>query len=365
MRVETRVRATGDVGVLTREDKERMGLVPAPILLPDVAPLRWAECRLIAEAGRCHNDANWGVRAAVEASAAGFWGFKVQMLSQWEIATADAPRYGREPGCQWEDFQGGMDRYQWELVRDTCESLGLLFFASCWGEDSVDLALYLGVPILKVGSGDITNELLLRYIAGCDVPVILSTGASTLHEVEDALEWLGEAPVISLAACTLAYPAELSDANLGRVAALRRAFPDLHVGYSDHCREPWIVGQARKAGASFVEAHWTVTPGDTGDDAFALHPGNASQMFDEPEGDGEIWGSDLHPCDAELPARRNARRSLATRLPLCKGDRLRLHDLGALRPGTGIAPSEWRKVLGRKVARDYEDGELLDVGEMR
>ncbi len=362
--VRVGVRASGDAAVLTREEKETRGLVPKPILLPDVEPLRWADFRLIAEAGRCHNDPEWAVRAAEAAAAAGFWAFKVQMLSHWEICTETAPRYGREPGLQSDDFQGGMDRYQWQQVRDCCRELGLLFFASCWGEDSVDLALNLGVPLLKVGSGDITNEFLLRYIGSCGVPVILSTGASTLVEVDDALGWLSQAPQVALAACTLAYPCPIQDANLGRIGKLRRAFPDQLVGYSDHCCEPWIVGQARKAGAVFVEAHWTVSPGGTGDDAFALHPGNIEQVFDPPEADGEIWGDDMNPCDVELPAWRNARRSLATRLPLEKGDRIRLHDLTCLRPGTGIPPSDWRRLLGCRIGRSYDDGELIDLGEL-
>jgi N,N'-diacetyllegionaminate synthase len=363
MRVVEHSHASGDVGLLTRDEKEAQGLVPWPVRFDGFKPLRWADFRLIAEAGRCRNDAEWAVRAVEAAALAGFWGFKVQMLSRWEICTADAPRYGRQPGVQADDFAGSMDRYQWQQVQDACRERGLLFFASCWGEDSVDLALNLGVPLLKVGSGDITNELLLRYVGGCGVPVILSTGASMLHEIDDALGWLCKAPQIALAACTLAYPTEMQDANLGRVGVLKRRFPDLLVGYSDHCKEPWIVGQAKKAGAVFVEAHWTVTPGEGGDDDFALHPGNIQSIFDEPTADGEVWGSEML-CDAELPALRYARRSLATRLPLVKDDRIRLQDLGALRPGTGIPPSDWRHVLGRRVSRDYEDGELLDPREL-
>lgn len=118
-------------------------------------------------------------------------------------------------------------------------------------------------------------------------------------------------------------------------------------------------------GAHFVEVHWTVTPGAGGDHDFALHPGNVGGITEEPEDDDGVWGStDLQPCEAELAARQYARRSLATRLPLCKGDRWRVGDLTALRPGTGVQPYEWRRVLGRACLRDYETGELLDIEEM-
>lgn len=362
MDVKVAVRAAGDVGLLTREQKEARGLVPSPILIPGRDPLRWAECRLIAEAGRCENSVDWAVRAAEAAADAGFWGFKVQMLDRWELVSRSAPRYDG-PGLQWDGFAGGLGETEWADIRDVCEARGLVFFASCWDEDSVDMALNLGCPILKVGSADITNELLLRYVGGCGVPVILSTGASTLDEVEDALLWLPDSQV-ALAACTLSYPCALADAHLNRIVALKARFPYQLVGWSDHCAEPWMVGLARKAGAHFVEAHWTVTPGAGGDHGFALHPGNVKDIGGVPESNSDVWGAiELRPCDTELAARRLARRSLATRLPLCKGDRWRLGDLTALRPGTGVQPYEWRRVIGRACLRDYEAGELLDAEE--
>lgn len=365
--VKTAVSASGAIGGMTREQKEQQGLVPAPIRLPGVDPLRWADFRLIAEIGGV-SDLSVAKDMALAARLAGFWAVKVQMLRRETLVSPSAATYGqgvRQSAKQWDDFADhGLDRWDLAGLRDYCNELGLLLFASCWDEDAVDRALNLGFPLLKVGSGDITHEWLLRYIGHCNVPVILSTGGSYGWEIDQALEWLGGCQ-IALAACTLSYPTEAQDAHLNRIHGISQAYPGMLVGYSDHCREPWIVGEAKRAGATFVEAHWTTTPGAGGDHDFALHPGNVGQIFDLPDG----WNGDHHgdaqlgPCDAEFTAREGARRSLAVNVPVRRGERFRLWDLTALRPGTGVQPSQLADVVGCQALKDYEPGELLDPFE--
>jgi sialic acid synthase SpsE len=366
--VKATIRTTGDAAVLTREEKEAQGLVPAPIRLPGVEPLRWSEFRLIAEIGGVP-DLSTAKDMALAARLAGFWALKVQILNRGTLVSPGALSYGqgiKQAERQWDDFAGhGLDRYDLASLQAYCNELGLLLFASCWDEDSVDLACDLGFPLLKIGSGDITHEWLLRYIAHAGKPVILSTGASYRWEIDRALEWLADAPQVALAACTLAYPCPAQDAHLNRIRTLREAFPSLIVGYSDHCREPWIVGQAKKAGALFVEVHWTTTPGAGGDHDFALHPSNVKWLFDTPaDWNGDHWGNgNLVPADCELPARNNARRSLAANVPIGRGERFRPWDITYLRPGIGVQPYQLAEIVGRKALRDYEPGDLLDPYE--
>lgn len=364
--VKATVSAAGDVGVLTREQKEQQGLVPAPIMLPGVEPLRWSEFRLIAEIGGI-NDLSVAKDMCLAARLAGFWAVKVQMLRRETLVSPDAATYGqgvRQAARQWDDFaEHGLDRHDLAALQTYCNELGLLLFASCWDEDAVDLALGLGFPLLKIGSGDITHEWLLRYIGHCGVPVILSTGGSYGWEIDQAVEWLAAAPRIVLAACTLSYPARCQDAHLRRIQALSRAYPQMLVGYSDHCAEPWIVGEAKRAGACFVEVHWTTMPGAGGDHDFALHPGNIGQVFDRPDGDDHQGSDDLAPCDVEFTAREGARRSLAVNVPVKRGERFRMRDLIALRPGIGVQPSQIADVVGCRAIRDYQPGDLLDPFE--
>jgi sialic acid synthase SpsE len=366
MKMAVETRASGKIGVLTRDEKEAQGLVPQPIRLPGVEPLRWADCRLIAEIGGV-TDLSLAKDMALAARLAGFWAVKVQILHRETLTSRNASTYGQgivQPATQWDDFaRHGLDRWDLAALQAYCNELGLLLFASCWDEDSVDLALGLGFPLLKVGSGDITNELLLRYIGHCGLPVILSTGASRSWEIEQAIGWLLDVPV-ALAACTLAYPCPADQAHLARIGTLILQYPSCLVGYSDHCREPWIVGAAKRAGATFVEVHWTTTPGAGGDSDFALHPTLIGGMFDRPDSVDYLGSPRLRPCDAEMPALVGARRSLATNVPLCSGDRFRLWDLIPLRPGTGIPPYQWAELIGRPALRDYEAGELLDPSEV-
>lgn len=360
--VRSTVQAAGDVGVLTREQKEARGLVPQPVELPGVEPLRWADCRLIAEIGGVNN-LSMAKDMCLKARLAGFWAVKVQMLHRGTLTSRTAVSYGlgvKQADTQWEDFaEHGLNFYDLASLRDYCNELHLLLFASCWDENTVDQALDLGFPLLKIGSGDITHEWLLRYIGNCGVPVILSTGASYLWEVERALDWLAPAPRIILAACTLAYPCPAEDANLRRISILREAFPRTLVGYSDHCAEPEMIGEAKRAGAAFVEVHWTITPGAGGDHDFAVHPDNIGRAFDPLSGDHQ--GSyHFGPVPVEDAARLGARRSLAANAPISKGDRFRLWDLIALRPGDGVPPYDLASLVGLKASRNYEAGEIIN-----
>lgn len=368
MRVQERIQATGDVGVLTREEKERRGFVPAPVWFGDLPPLRWPEHRLIAEIGTADGDPEWAFRAVEAAKTAGFWAVKAQFLQPDLIASRDAPTYGQgigQPPTQWQQFTDRrMDTADWQDVKQVCDEAGLLFFASVWDEDSAELALEVGCPMVKIGSADITHLRLLRFVSHLGVPVMLSTGGAEQWEIDRAVIELSDAPSVILAACTLSYPCQAQDANLRRIRSLQRLYPQTIVGYSDHCRESWIVGEAFRAGALFVEAHWTVTPGAGADHDFALHPDNIGESL--PDGwNGDHWGDgSLVPMSCELPARRNARRSLAARWEIGVGDRWHEDDLICLRPGTGIPPERASDVAGRAVLRDYGEGELLDLGEM-
>jgi sialic acid synthase SpsE len=365
MRIGATIATAGDVGVLSREQKEQRGLVPAPIRVDGFEPLRWAECRLIAEIGG-PSDLNWAIRAAEAAKQAGFWAVKTQLLNRHDLISRRAPTYGKGIGQaedQWDEFAlHGLNPEQLNVLHSVCADLGLVFFASVWDEDSAERALNCCDPLLKIGSGDITHELLLRYLAHLGVPVILSTGASEWWEIEQALDWLQDAPQLALAACTLSYPAEAQDANLNRIASLKRMAPYRLVGYSDHCREPWIVGEAKKCKAEFVEVHWTVTPGEGGDHDFALHPGNISEMNGTPEGwNGDHLGDGmLQPMPCELAARTGARRSICSAFEIPEGEHWRMQDMLFLRPGGGLDPWRWSELLGRRVTRDYDERETVD-----
>jgi N,N'-diacetyllegionaminate synthase len=323
-------------------------------------------CRMVAEAGACAGSVGWALRAAKAAAEAGFWAFKVQMYDADELASATAVPYSQglaEPATQREAYARTISFGDWCDVAEACDLYGLTFFPSVFGVRSLRCAVDLKVPYLKVASADITYRRLLLQIRDTGIPVMLSTGAATLNEVERAVHgWLAGTKVILLA-CTLAYPA--ADANLGRIETLRRHFPGLPVGYSDHTLSFSTPKMAAAAGACLVEKHWTVTPGWGGDHDMALYPA-VWDRFDCGEvdaaaalrGDGRLL-----PSLEEQAARSQARRSLVAATDLPAGHKVTFDDLVALRPGTGVPAFRDVDLVGRRLLRPYSAGDLIGLDE--
>lgn len=327
--------------------------------------------RVVAEAGMCANSVEWAHTAVNAAAEAGLWGFKVQLLSADTLAAKGAPRYDRlaGPADQYEAFTGALPYSAWAEVYDHAREKGLEPFASCWDEAAVHASEELLKPEwYKIGSADITHLSLIREIAATGKGIILSTGAATADEIERAVDQIWHhspavLPGIVLMACSLSYPCYMADARLSRVLWLR----DLGVvvsdeyGYSDHTLRVETGGLAVAAGASWLEKHFTVTPGEGGDHDFALNPVEMWEYVRLAErafaATYSAEGND-QPLTNELPARDLARRSLHTTSAVSKGDKLIVGKNTAwLRPAKGGIPAD---TAGPWYAmRDYEAGEQV------
>jgi sialic acid synthase SpsE len=311
-----------------------------PYMLTDARPASrdmFTYPRVIAEAGMCDNSVDYAIRVAESAAAVDCWGFKVQMLHPEEVAAPGAVPYDLgldTPATQREAFDGALPYSAWAEVKAACDEFGIEFLASCWDLDAVDALAALGASWIKVGSGDITHRRMLRRISAYPFNVILSTGASTPREADDAIECLDGQTVPSqvndlvLMICTLAYPCPLSFAGLSRIRAFREDVPGLvhtdRMGYSDHTRETRTAALAVAAGADYLEKHFTLHPGvGGGDHMFALGPDDMDTYVQEAM---EAYAV-MHPDPAmleelEAPARRGARRSLHAAVDLPPGTHL-------------------------------------------
>lgn len=304
--------------------------------------------RVIAEAGTCNHSLQWAHEAVEAAAAAGCWGFKVQMLTADLLVTRDAPRYDRlaGPATQHEAFEGALPYRAWGEVFDHAREVGLVPFASCWDLEAVEVAADLGCEWFKLGSADITYKALIQA-AAMSGNVILSTGASIEAEIHRAVDWVWgqRRDGLVLMACTLSYPCDLSDAQLGRIGRLKDVFGhDFDIGYSDHTYSTLTGGWAVAAGASYLEKHFTVTPGAGGDHDFGLDPESMKAYV---RGAFQVAGMmDEHWLVAsERDARQLARRSLHTTSDVARGDRLVVGvNCGWLRPSGGLEP--WEQVRG-------------------
>jgi len=325
---------------------------------------------LVAEAGVNHNgDLELARRLVAEAAAAGADAVKFQTFRVDALATREAPKAGYQV-----ETTGG-DEGQREMLarlelsaaahaalRQESERRGILFFSSPFDEASADMLAALGVALLKVPSGEITNLSFLRHLAAQGRPIVLSTGMSTLDEVAAAVTAIrdGGDPPLALLHCVSAYPAPAEETNL-RAMALRERV-GCPVGLSDHTTGIEVAIAAVARGAALVEKHFTLDKALPGPDHRAsLDPAElrglvrAVRRVEAALGDGA-----KQPMPSETDTRRVARKSLVAARPIRPGERLTRDSIAIKRPGTGISPADLDRVLGRAVTRALAADEVID-----
>lgn len=238
----------------------------------------------------------------------------------------------------------------------------IIFLSSPFDKGSVDLLNEMGVPAFKVGSGEITNFPLLKHIARKEKPIILSTGMSTLGEIEEALEVIRKegAEEIILLHCVSCYPARVEDMNLRAIETLSYAFR-LPVGLSDHSIGITIPIAAVALGACVIEKHFTLDKSLPGPDHRAsLEPDELKQMIKAIRDVEKAMGSGIKiPTAEEEENKRVARRSLVAKVDIPKGAVITEEMLDFKRPGEGIDFTHINMIVGRKVKEDIKRDELI------
>jgi N-acetylneuraminate synthase/N,N'-diacetyllegionaminate synthase len=329
---------------------------------------------VIAEAGVNHNGSvDLAVELVHAAAQAHADAVKFQTFDPESVILPNAPQAAYQRKAAGAESQLEMvrrlqlPRDAWGTIRDAAEAAGIVFLSTPFDVDSVRLLADLHVPAFKVGSGDLTNLILLRAVASYGRPILLSTGMATLGEVEAAVADLrrhGDPPLVLLQ-CTSAYPAAPADANLQAMATLARRFR-VPVGYSDHTLGIATATAAAALGAAVVEKHLTLDRNIAGPDHQAsLVPDEFGSMVNAireahlARGDGV-----KEPRATEDDVRRVARRSLVISRTVSAGAALTADDLTAMRPETGITPLRLDEIIGRRAARDLDGGMVLDESDL-
>jgi N,N'-diacetyllegionaminate synthase len=329
-----------------------------------------APCFVIAEAGINHNgDMSIAMQLVDAAAAAGADAVKFQTFSAELLVTPDARKaeyQSRMTGDEESQLQMlkrvELTAGDYAALRDYAHAKGLLFLSTPFEEGSVDLLVGLGVEMLKVPSGEITNLPYLAHVGRTGKPVILSTGMSTLTEVLAAVAVLRDAGTADLVVlhCVSEYPAAVSDANLRAMATLREA-TGAPVGFSDHTLG-LIVSQAAVAlGACVIEKHLTMDRGMSGPDhAASLEPGEflslcrSIRQIESALGSGEKV-----PTVGEREVAEVARKSLIALVRIPAGTVVDATMIGLRRPGTGLPATRLPDRVGRRATADIAAGTLL------
>ena len=344
------------------------------VAVEGAAPLREGACRVIAEAGANHNPSvERAIEMARRARDAGAWAIKYQLYKADTISVPQSPKYWSDPfgtRSQYEAFQlsDKLDYATYGEIADACRDLGIVFFATPFDLPAVEALEAMRCPIYKIASGDLTHKPLLEAVGATGRPVLLSTGAATLDEVTQAVEWLGLGPErLVLLACTLTYPTPDDDAHFARIATFRETFAPYLVGMSDHTLGTAGAWMTAALGGVCIEKHYTLDKGlpDVPDHAMSVDPPELGEMVAACDRAATLLGDGWIGVRAsEEPARANARRSIVLERDVPAGVPLTLDDLGYKRPGTGIAPGEADRIVGRTLRAARERGTILTFDEL-
>jgi N,N'-diacetyllegionaminate synthase len=255
-----------------------------------------------------------------------------------------------------------LNRAYHQRLKEYAEGKGLIFLSTPFSIDDADFLHELGVLAIKVGSTDTNNIPYLQHIAKWDLPIILSTGMSDLEEVRESVNALKKAGArkIVVLHCTTNYPTPYDEANLKAMLTLKEEL-GLITGYSDHTMGIEAPIAAVAMGAKVIEKHFTLDRNMPGPDHLAsIEPDELKQMVTSIRNIEKSLGSGKKtPFKSEQKIAEIARKSVVAARFVPAGKKLTADDLILKRPGTGIKPKFWNKVLTKKAKRDIKEEELI------
>jgi N-acetylneuraminate synthase/N,N'-diacetyllegionaminate synthase len=330
---------------------------------------------IIAEAGVNHNgDINVAKKLIDAAKEAGVDAVKFQTFKTEKIIGKFANK------AKYQIENTGEQESQYEMVKklelsyeiftrlkEYCDEKGITFISTPDETDSLDFLVDLGVSLIKIGSTEVTNLKFLKQISRKKLPIILSTGMSTLGEVEASLKAIyseGNYDVTIMHATT-DYPTMPEDVNLNAMITMREAFK-VKVGYSDHTKGNEAAVAAVALGAVVIEKHFTLDKDMEGPDHKAsLNPEELKDFVRAVRDTEKLLGDGIkRPTKREENIMEAARRSIVAARDLEEGTILDESMLEFKRPGTGLKPEFVSFVLGRKIKRSLKEDELIILDDI-
>lgn len=248
------------------------------------------------------------------------------------------------------------------LLKEYCHKTGIGFLSTPFDIESAEFLFSIGVDMIKIPSGEITNLPLLEIIAEHPCPIILSTGMCELQEIEDTVDILQRnvRKNITVLHCNTQYPTPMKDINLRAMRTLKVRL-GLPVGLSDHSPGIEVPVAAVALGAEVIEKHLTLSRQMEGPDHKAsMEPEEFKNMVRYIRNIELALGSGYkHVTDSERENVDVARKSIVAAKKILKGEAFTTDNITVKRPGTGISPMKWHEILGRVAQRDFDEDELI------
>jgi sialic acid synthase SpsE len=335
--------------------------------------------QFILEAGVNHDgNLSTAINMIHEAAKTGATAIKFQSYTASRIAAVESPYYWdlqeestesqRELFEKYDNFK--LDDYR--ILKTECDKVGIEFMTTCFDETWVD-SLDPLLTRYKIASADITNYQLLEHISNKQKPIILSTGAAKISEIDNAIELISSISKseISLLHCVLNYPTSAANANLGRISHLRSNYPNYKVGYSDHTKpsDSFIVLPAAFAlGSTIFEKHFTLTKTKKGNDHYHSFDSNdVIECIKILRNLSLAISFDEHRfIELQEKARKYARRGLYAKGDIEPGCTIRNEDIISLRPipENGISASEISSLIGLTSKQKIKAGAPFTVKDL-
>ena len=325
-----------------------------------------------AEAGVNHNGSfKRAIELIDKASEAGADAIKFQTYKAETLVTKEAPKFWNWAGdiqktTQF-DAYSDLDGFDWEnypkLIKH-CQKRNIEFLSTPFDYASADYLNEIGMKAFKIASSDITYLPFLKHIARFQKPIILSTGASTIGEIQEAVDTIkaeGNNQIIVLH-CTLKYPTPSECANLNIISTLQKVFPELIVGLSDHTRGITAPIVASTLGARLIEKHYTVdkTLLKSADHWLSVDPVELKALVDGVKEARRMLGSaEKKVFDCEEETRKYDKRSIVSKCDIKQGEKITRDMLICKRPGTGIPPKFMDIVVGRTAQEDIKEDKVI------
>ena len=329
---------------------------------------------IIAEAGVNHNGSMESAKKLVDVAAdAGADYVKFQTFKADTLVTqsAEKPEYQKnltdKSESQFEMIKKlELDKSAHDELIKHCEEKGIRFLSTAFDHDSIELLADLNIPLYKIPSGEITNLPYLRHIGRMGKPIILSTGMSTLEEVQKALNVLlesgAEKEKITILHCNTEYPTPMEDVNLKAMLTIREEL-GVNIGYSDHTLGIEVPIAAVAMGATVIEKHFTLDRILTGPDhAASLEPHELKSMVTAIRNIKKAMGDGIKkPSPSETRNIPIARKSIVAKKPIKKGEHYSEENITVKRPGTGISPMQWDSIIVQISKKDFNKDDLIEI----
>ena len=329
---------------------------------------------IIAEAGVNHNgDIELAKKLIDAASMANANYIKFQTFEAKNLATKDVEKSEyqkintKDNGTQYDMLKNlELRKEDHSILIDYCKSKSIQFLSSAFDLSSLDFLISLDLGLVKVPSGEIDNYCYLEKVSSQDSPVILSTGMSTMIEIESALNILTSKKLsiddITVMHCNTEYPTPMQDVNLRAMLAIKEHF-NVKVGYSDHTLGIEVPTAAVALGAKVIEKHLTLDKLMQGPDhACSVEPNELKEMVNSIKNiEMACSGSGIkEPSNSEIKNKLIVRKSLFSKKNVKKGDKFTKDMIISLRPGDGISPMELPNLVGKTFNKDLEISTKID-----